>query len=154
MTLGARDYPHVSGLSTIDRQIYIRLWTSRYTMARKSLLRAKPIPQTYEDAIQWLREYRAIPIWAPETTKAKVYFRRVYSPKDTVEKLVYPPRAWTPSMNKHLIEILKIHTENDCETVRRLVLLGLPRGVKIPTLGEEEAREAAEFIEKVMGWKL
>lgn len=63
-------------------------------MTRKSLLRVRPVPETFDEAIQWLKDAEAIPVWSPRTTEGDVYFRRLRSPKNRAESLFGETYLW------------------------------------------------------------
>lgn len=90
-------------------------------MTRKSLLNVRPIPETFDEAIQWLKDAEAIPVWSPRTTEGNVYFRRLSSPKRRAEEFVWGKHICGKETRKKIIRILGINTKQDCQAVRELV---------------------------------
>lgn len=81
----------------------------------------RPIPETFDQAIKWLRNAEAIPVWTPKTTEGNVHFRRLASPRNRVEELVWGKHICGKETRKHIVRILGINTKQDCQAIRELV---------------------------------
>lgn len=90
-------------------------------MTRKSLLNVRPIPETFDEATQWLKDAEAIPVWSPRTTEGNVYFRRLASPKNRAEEFVWGKHICGKETRKYIARILSINTKQDCQAIRKLV---------------------------------
>jgi hypothetical protein len=91
-------------------------------------------PTTDVEALKFLLDNRAIPVWDPTNTKGNVHFRRLYL-KDEKEELKkrYPGQDVSPPPNiareedrKRIVELLGIKSEKGCEEIiKKLRNLGL-----------------------------
>jgi hypothetical protein len=90
-------------------------------MTRRSLLKVRPVPETFEGAIQWLRDAEAIPVWSPKTTEGNVYFRRSKSLENRAEGFVEGKHICGEETRKKIVRILGINVEEDCQAIRELI---------------------------------
>jgi hypothetical protein len=91
-----------------------------------------PIPKTPEEALQWLLEQDAIPVWDPGKTEGNVHFRRIRFPKHEAEKykglvnVVRGKHIAGRETRKRIVELLGIRSKQDCKDIKkRLYDLGL-----------------------------
>ena len=91
-------------------------------------------PKTYREAIEWLLNQHAIPVWDPTNTKGNVHFRRL-SLKKEKEMLrkqyrgmkIYPPSNIATEEDRLLIvELLGIKSAKGCAEIKKMLYdLGL-----------------------------